>query len=809
MRSYYSYYAALLLTAVAQAQEEPLPPTGLPLLDDAVEQCSHSGALECYALLAEVAERLPGEAWPQFYLGLVLHQGGIDAAEATRAYERALALDPGHVDALCNLGKMRSDAVRAEGPSDAAVALWTRALEIDPRHRMARVNLALDLHRRGRFDAATVHWDELLRRHPADPEVLYNAGVTRAHRGEVPVAADLYQACLERAPDHVEARINLAALYHKHGTPRDAVEHYRRALDSLRRVGPALGEDGDPADAEVMIHGNLGVALTQLGEGDEAVAAHAAGLRIAEARGMVDAADQARTHLLKARVPHCDWVARDAMLAEILDVDRRRMDRGERPALLPFDTLLVDMPPRARMRHAVYTSRALEHYGDLLPPPAPNAPNGSLRVAYMCYDFNDHPTAHLVEGLFRWHRRFKDAFRSARGPRALEAVAALGYGKDDHSDYRDAIAADADAFINDLALLGHVDAVVASRAFGAQVVVDLQGHTLGTRMELCMARVAPVQLAYLIYPGTSGASCLDGAVVDPVVVPPEAARVYTEKLVYLPGTYQVNDYERHAAVAAYAAAPGARAAHGLPPEPSVVFCNFNKVDKLDPASFGLWMHVLRRAPGSVLWLLRPKGRQFDHVAAHLEAEAAARGVHPARLVWADRVPKAEHLRRHAAADLLLDTLVYGAHSTATDALRGGLPLLTVRGEQFPQRVGASLLRAVGAKQELLAVDSLRDFEDLAVSLAGTRRLRALRARLADEGRASRLFDTRAFTRDLERAFHAVWEGHALAGRLAHHVVVLEDVLPEPALTPFHGGPLPSFESVLPGAWASTEDVGVR
>ena len=807
MRSY-TVLLAVLITA-AQAQEEPLPPTGLPLLDDAVEQCSHSGALECYALLAAVAERLPGEAWPQFYLGLVLHQGGIDADAATRAYERALALDPGHVDALCNLGKMRSDAVRAEGPSDAAVALWTRALEIDPLHRMARVNLALDLHRRGRFDAATVHWDELLRRHPADPEVLYNAGVTRAHRGEVPVAADLYQACLERAPDHVEARINLAALYHKHGTPRDAVEHYRRALDSLRRVGPALGEDGDPADAEVMIHGNLGVALTQLGEGDEAVAAHAAGLRIAEARGMVDAADQARTHLLKARVPHCDWVARDAMLAEILDVDRRRMDRGERPALLPFDTLLVDMPPRARMRHAVYTSRALEHYGDLLPPPAPNAPNGSLRVAYMCYDFNDHPTAHLVEGLFRWHRRFKDAFRSARGPRALEAVAALGYGKDDHSAYRDAIAADADAFINDLALLGHVDAVVASRDFGAQIVVDLQGHTLGTRMELCMARVAPVQLAYLIYPGTSGASCLDGAVVDPVVVPPEAARVYTEKLVYLPGTYQVNDYERHAAVAAYAAAPGARAAHGLPPRPFVVFCNFNKVDKLDPASFGLWMNVLRRAPGSVLWLLRPKGRQFDHVAAHLEAEAAARGVHPARLVWADRVPKAEHLRRHAAADLLLDTLVYGAHSTATDALRGGLPLLTVRGEQFPQRVGASLLSAVGTHQELLAVDSLRDFEDLAVSLAGTRRLRALRARLADEGRASRLFDTRAFTRDLERAFHAVWEGHALAGRLAHHVVVLEDVLPEPALTPFHGGPLPSFESVLPGAWASTEDVGVR
>ena len=130
-------------------------------------------------------------------------------------------------------------AVRAEGPSDAAVALWTRALEIDPLHRMARVNLALDLHRRGRFDAATVHWDELLRRHPADPEVLYNAGVTRAHRGEVPVAADLYQACLERAPDHVEARINLAALYHKHGTPRDDLGLHRYLHDDAVSARPS------------------------------------------------------------------------------------------------------------------------------------------------------------------------------------------------------------------------------------------------------------------------------------------------------------------------------------------------------------------------------------------------------------------------------------------------------------------------------------------------------------------------------------------------------------------------------------------
>ena len=226
----------------------------------------------------------------------------------------------------------------------------------------------------------------------------------------------------------------------------------------------------------------------------------------------------------------------------------------------------------------------------------------------------------------------------------------------------------------------------------------------------------------------------------------------------------------------------------------------------DPESFELWMNVLRRTPGSVLWMLRPKEEaHLVELRENLEREAAARGVHPSRLVFAERMKKANHLQRHAAADLLLDTLVYGAHSTATDALRGGLPLLTVRGDQFPTRVGLSLLKALDAGQEILAVDSLRDFEQTSVFLTttprGRRVLRRLRARLAEDGRGSRLFDTARFTADLERAYHLVWEASAAARSLAHHVVVV-DAEAAPAVSVEYRAAPPVLDGVpeLPGLW---------
>ena len=806
--------AALLLPACRCALYEA---SHLPRLDAALLACEDLDALGCQDRLREVAAQHPGEALPRFYLGLIAQTGLNDGNEATLQYEAAFALDDAHVDTLCNLGKARSDraaAFRGDDPEgaarddDEAMRLWFRALELEPSHRMARVNVALAFHGAGRFDEAVSHWDVVLASDPADAEALYNVAVSLQFLGHVQQSADAYAACLAARPGYVEARINLAATYHKHGSVRDAVAHYELALEAL----DASEKDGeDAAETAVMILNNLGTARTQLGNFSLAIAAHERALALSVDWGFEDAREQTLVNLLKARVPGNDWSDRERRIDELLANDARRLARGDGPALLPFDTLLLPVDGARRFRHAVAQSRLLDHYRDRLPFPAPAAPDGALRVGYLCFDFNEHPTAAMVEGLFRWHRRLRDA----PGHPTTVTSAAISYGKDDGSDFRRQIETLADAFVQ-VAGAAHVDAVMEARNYGAHIAVDLQGHTLGTRMELCAMRVAPVQLAYLIFPGTSGADFLDGVVVDRIVVPPENAVNYREKLVYLPRSYQINDYERHVALPRLRATDAERQSHGLPPYPAVVFCNFNKNDKNDPASFGLWMNVLRRSPGSVLWMLAPSSQAaFADNAKNLAREAAARGVHPGRLVWAPRVPKSQHLARHASADLLLDTLVYGAHSTATDALRGGLPLLTARGAEFPQRVGLSIQAAVGAGQELLQVDELKAFEALAVRLTGAPRgraaLAALRRRLAEEGRFSPIFDARQFTADMERAYHLVHDAFLADGALRRHVVVLaEGDLKEAPHRPYLARLLPSGpDVVLPDPWGDESSVGVR
>lgn len=285
------------------------------------------------------------------------------------------------------------------------------------------------------------------------------------------------------------------------------------------------------------------------------------------------------------------------------------------------------------------------------------------------------------------------------------------------------------------------------------------------------------QVSYLIYPGTSGASFIDFLVVDRHVTPPDLdppRHGYAEKLVFMPHSYQVNYYQRHAPQTH--TCPDSeeeeeedrgrlRALHGLPPWPAVVLCNFNKVDKLEPSVFATWMAILRRLPGSsVLWLLRPSSALAGPtIMANLGREAEALGVDRSRLVFANRTSKAQHLARQAAADLFLDTFYYGAHSTATDALRGGLPVLTTPGDAFPRRVGVSLLQTVGLPS--LICTSFKDMEDVAVWLAGTtegrQTLRGMRRRLweaaAGEGEGRVLYDTEAWTRTAERAYEALWD----------------------------------------------------
>ena len=286
-------------------------------------------------------------------------------------------------------------------------------------------------------------------------------------------------------------------------------------------------------------------------------------------------------------------------------------------------------------------------------------------------------------------------------------------------------------------------------ADGVDILVDLKGYTQDARTQILAFRPAPIQVNYLGYPGTMGAPFMDYILVDDFVVPPDQQPFFTEKLVHLPGCYQVNDSQRE-----ISPQTPSRAECGLP-EKGFVFCCFNNSYKITPEMFDVWMGLLKAVPGSVLWLL--EGNRF--VPANLCREAEARGVAAERLVFAPRKPLPEHLARHRLADLFLDTFPVNAHTTASDALWAGCPVLTLAGETFVSRVAGSLLRTVGLPE--LVTTSLEDYQAMALRLARDPELLAhVRARLEANRKNCPLFDGGQFARNLEKAYATMWDTYA-------------------------------------------------
>jgi predicted O-linked N-acetylglucosamine transferase (SPINDLY family) len=277
------------------------------------------------------------------------------------------------------------------------------------------------------------------------------------------------------------------------------------------------------------------------------------------------------------------------------------------------------------------------------------------------------------------------------------------------------------------------------------ILVDLKGHTYRSRPQIPAYRPAPVQVSYLGFPATMGADFIDYIIVDSFVVPPSEQPYFSEKLVHLPGCYQVNDTRR-----AITAVTPSRAECGLPHD-GLVFCSFNNSYKITPDVFGVWMRLLEAVPESVLWLIGSNAL----VERNLRREAEKRRIAADRLVFAPWLPPEEHLARQRNADLFLDTLPCNAHTTASDALWAGLPVLTCVGNTFAGRVAGSLLAGIGLPE--LITSSLADYERSALALAHEPgRLRALRERLA-RNREAAPFDLPRLTRNIESAYTRMWE----------------------------------------------------
>ncbi|MGO9675090.1 MAG: UDP-N-acetylglucosamine-peptide N-acetylglucosaminyltransferase [Methylocella sp.] len=353
-----------------------------------------------------------------------------------------------------------------------------------------------------------------------------------------------------------------------------------------------------------------------------------------------------------------------------------------------------------------------------------------IRLGYLSSDFQDHATALLLIETLEAHDR------------ARFDVRAYSYGADDGRTMRKRLQKTFDAF-SDVAGLTDVEAARAIHADGIDILVDLKGYTLNARTGILLLHPAPVQVNYLGYPGTLGADVCDYLVTDRFITPPGSAADYSESFAYMPHSYQP-----HGRGAALAPKPG-RAEMGLPAT-GFVFCSFNQHYKLTPELFGLWCRLLQCVPDSVLWLI-----DGDAARGNLRNEALRRGVSPHRLVFAPDMAQAGHLARLQLADLVLDTAPCGAHTTASDALWAGAPIVTCPGDTFASRVAGSLLHASGLK-ELIAAD-LDGYFDLALDLAtNPQRLGALRARLERNRATCALFDVRGYTADLENMYEVMW-----------------------------------------------------
>jgi predicted O-linked N-acetylglucosamine transferase (SPINDLY family) len=351
-----------------------------------------------------------------------------------------------------------------------------------------------------------------------------------------------------------------------------------------------------------------------------------------------------------------------------------------------------------------------------------------IRLAYLSADFHQHPTAQLMAELFERHDRTRFE------------VTGIAFGPDDGSEMRARVRRSFDGFED---VRGKSDAEVAAmlKARETDIAVDLNGHTAGARPGIFACRPAPVQVNYLVYPGTVGADFIDYVLADATVLPADQQIFFREKIVHLPDCYQANDATRFVPPAPM------RAEAGLSDD-AIVFCCFNNSWKITAPIFDIWMRLLGKVGNGVLWLL-----DGPH-ASNLRKEAGARGIDPGRLIFAPMLPPDRHLARHRLADLFLDTLPYNAHTSCSDALWAGVPVITCYGKSFPGRVAASLLKAIGLPE--LVTRRLEDYEALAQELAlNPSLLKATREKLARNRLTTPLYDSDRFRRNIEAAYEAM------------------------------------------------------
>lgn len=624
--------------------------------------------------------------------------------EALSSYDKAIALNPGFWQACFRRGALLQQGARL----DAAIASYDQTLRIKPDHAEALANRAFTLSSLGRHAEALADYDRAAAMRPDHAPLYLHRGNVLKELNRLDAALTSYDQAIAIKPDYAEASANRGIVLQQLG----------RAEEALRSFDHAIAVKPDYAEA----YFNRAYLLRMMKRLDAAAADYKIAAALAPG---IDFLHGAR---LETSLQACDWSEFDALVGQItagIENDQR--------ASHPFTLLaLVDSArlqhkaARIWVRHACPADGSLGQIGR-------RPRRGKLRIGYFSADFRDHPISYLLAELIETHDR------------SQFDVIAFAFGPATEDDSRRRLVCAFDSFI-EVQDKSDLETASLARSLDVDIAVDLGGYTHNSRTNIFALRAAPLQVSYLGYLGTMGASYMDYIVADRTLITPGSEPHFAEKVIYLPESYQVNDRKRRIADKMFT-----RRELGLPAS-GFVFCCFNGSYKILPATFAGWMRILKRVPGSVLLLLAGN----SSVESNLRAYAAQKGVDPQRLVFGEQLARPAYLARYRAAGLFLDTLPYNAGTTASDALWTGLPVLTLAGEAFASRVAASLLNAIGLPE--LVTTTQQQYEELAVELAlNPERLARIRAKLAENRPTSPLFDTPRFTRNLEAAYLEIYD----------------------------------------------------
>ncbi len=625
--------------------------------------------------------------------------------EALESYDRAISLKPNHAIAIHNRGVVQN----LLGFHKEALASYERAIRINPNYADAYYNRGIVLHALERYAEAVQSYDKALKLNPNDFKAHCSRGAALGELKRNEEALQSHDRALQLKPDYAEA-------YSNRGATLGELQRYEEAVRSYDR---AIQLKPDYAEA----HRNRGAMLGALKRYEEALQSYDRAFQLKPDT------DFLRSQIFDAQIKICDWRNYSRSVDEI-----REQILHDQKVAVPFVTLAMPSSPNLQKKVSEIWVNAKNPESAELTKISKRPLRQTIRIGYFSADFRNHPVALSMAELFERHDRSK-----------FEIIA-FSFGPDTGDAMRKRLELAFDKFI-DVQDISDRDIALAARKLEIDIGIDLNGFTQGARTNIFAMRAAPIQINYLGYPGTIGADYIDYLIADSTVIPASYQQHYGEKIVYLPNSFFPNDHKRQISDKVFL-----RSELGLPQE-GFVFCCFNSNYKITPDVFDSWMRILTQVEGSVLWLLKDNER----AATNLKREADLRGVNPDRLVFAPRMTAlADHLARHRLADLFLDALPYNAHTTASDALWAGLPVLTQIGETFAGRVAASLLNAINVPE--LITTTRDDYEALALELAtNPAKLAGIKRKLADNRLTTPLFDSQLFRKHIEAAYIAMYE----------------------------------------------------